>query len=104
MVKFTRASSEISWSTPARCSQRHTPAVAHRPKQRCAVWNRTPNHGGNSRHRQPLVSTYTIAVKTARSSIGAAPPPGGQSRNQRFGQGPQLVRHQLQGQTVSHHT
>jgi hypothetical protein len=41
----------------------------------------TPNEGGRSRQAHPLVSTYTIAVKTWRSGSGAVPPPCGRGWN-----------------------
>ena len=39
-----------------------------------------PNVGGRCRQAQPLVSTYTTAVNTARSSRGAVPPPSSGTR------------------------
>lgn len=59
-------------SSTAWCSRR-TPALAHWPNRRCAVWNGTLNDVGRSRDAHPLVGTYTIAVNTARSSSGAVP-------------------------------
>jgi hypothetical protein len=44
-----------------------------------AVGTVTPNEGGRCRHTHPLVSTNTIAVKIARSSTGALPPPCGRA-------------------------
>ena len=41
----------------------------------------TPSDGGSRRHAHPLVSTYTIAVNTARASAGARPPPCGRGEN-----------------------
>jgi hypothetical protein len=64
-----------SSSSTARCSRRHTPALVQAVNRRCAVAGETPNDGGRCRHAHPLVSTYTTAVKTARSSAGALPPP-----------------------------
>lgn len=50
------------------------------PKRRCAVQNATPNDGCKSRRAQPLVSTHTIAVNTARASSAAVPPPAAAAR------------------------
>jgi hypothetical protein len=51
-----------------------TPSV-QAVSRRCAVAGDTPNDGGRCRHAQPLVSTNTIAMNTARSSTAAVPPP-----------------------------
>jgi hypothetical protein len=82
-ITDVQSSSPRAPSSPstARCSRRHSPALVHCPNRRCTVWNGTPNDGGRSRHAQPLASTYTIAVNTARSSSGAVPPPCGRGRN-----------------------
>jgi hypothetical protein len=64
-----------SRSRTARCSRGHTPALVHAANRRCAVAGETPNDGGRCRQAHPLVSTYTTAVNTARSSNGALPPP-----------------------------
>jgi hypothetical protein len=64
-----------SSSSTARCNRGHSPASVHAWNRRCAVWYETPNSPGRCRHAHPLVSTYTIAVNTARSSTGAVPPP-----------------------------
>jgi hypothetical protein len=76
MTPWLPSSSSTAW-----CTRRQSPALVHWLKRRCAVWNGTPNDGGRSRHAQPLVSTYTIAVNTARASTGAVPPPYGRGRN-----------------------
>ncbi len=60
-----------SWSSTSQCSFSNTPAATHPVNRRCAVGTVTPNEGGRCRHAHPLVSTYTIAVNTARSSAGA---------------------------------
>jgi ABC-type lipoprotein export system ATPase subunit len=52
----------------------HTPAAVQAWKRRCAVGGDT-KLSGRCRHAQPVVSTNTIAVNTARSSIAAVPPP-----------------------------
>ncbi|NIY70764.1 hypothetical protein SMALB_8946 [Streptomyces malaysiensis] len=70
-----------SSSSTARCSRRHRPASVHAVNRRCAVAGDVPNVGGRCRHAQPLVSTYTTAVNTARSSHGAVPPPCGRAAN-----------------------
>src|SRR5437764_3161018 len=70
-----------SSSSTAWCNRRQSPSLVHALKRRCAVWNGTPNDGGRSRQAQPLVSTYTTAVKTARPSSGAVPPPCGRGSN-----------------------
>jgi len=57
-----------------RCSLTHTPASVRACSRRCAVGVDTPKLGGRCRHAQPVVSTNTIAVNTARSA-GAVPPP-----------------------------
>jgi len=64
-----------SWSRTARCSRGHTPALVHAANRRCAVAGETPNDGGKCLQAHPLVSTYTTAANTARSSNGALPPP-----------------------------
>ncbi|GDY52145.1 hypothetical protein SVIO_027680 [Streptomyces violaceusniger] len=53
------------------------PNTRPRPRREPAVRGRrrAPNVGGRCRHAHPLVSTYTTAVNTARSSTGAVPPP-----------------------------
>ena len=68
-------------SRTTRCNRRHRPVLVHSANRRCAVGTVTPNEGGNSRHGHPLVSTYTTAVNTARSSTGARPPPCGRTEN-----------------------
>lgn len=68
-------------SSTAWCNRRHNPALVHSVNLRCAVGTVTPNDGGNNRHGQPLVNTYTTAVNTARSSTGARPPPCGRTTN-----------------------
>lgn len=70
-----------SSSNTARCSLRHNPASVHTANRRCAVAGETPNDSGRNRHAHPLVSTYTTAVNTARSSTGAVPPPCGRDAN-----------------------
>lgn len=65
----------LSSSSIARLISRHNHARVHVVNRRCAVRKSTPKHEGNCRHALPLVTTYTIAVKTARSSTGAVPPP-----------------------------
>lgn len=70
-----------SSSSTARCSRRHRPASVHTVKRRCAVAGDVPNVGGRCRQAQPLVSAYTTAVNTARSSHGAVPPPCGRAAN-----------------------
>lgn len=70
-----------SSSSTARCSRRHRPTSVHTVKRRCAVAEDVPNVGGRCRQSQPLVSTYTTAVNTARSSRGAVPPPCGRAAN-----------------------
>lgn len=60
------------------------PQPSPRPLSEPAMCRRhrvTPNDGGNNRQGQPLVSTYTTAVNTARSSTGARPPPCGRGEN-----------------------
>ena len=47
----------------------------HCPNRRCAVVQFIPDEPGRSGHAHLLVSTYTIAVNTARGSVGAVPPP-----------------------------
>ncbi|SFQ26930.1 hypothetical protein SAMN04489713_125119 [Actinomadura madurae] len=64
-----------SSSSTAWCSRGHSPALVQAVNRRCAVGTLTPNSPGRCRHAHPLVSTYTIAVNTARSSTGAVPPP-----------------------------
>lgn len=64
-----------SSSSTARCRRRHTPAWVHSWNRRCAVGTLTPNDGGICRQEQPLVSTNTIAVNTARSPALRRPPP-----------------------------
>ena len=70
-----------SSSSTARCNRRQSPASVHTVNRRCAVGTLTPNEGGSIRHAQLLVSTNTTAVNTARSSIGAVPPPCGRGLN-----------------------
>lgn len=70
-----------SSSSTARCSLRHSPASVHAVNRRCAVADEKPNESGRYRHAHPLVSTYTTAVNTARSSTGAVPPPCGREAN-----------------------
>lgn len=53
------------------------PGRIHTVKHRCAVGTLTLNWSGSIRHAQPLVSTYTTAVNTARWSTGVVPPPCG---------------------------
>lgn len=62
-----------SSSSTARCERRHRPASVHTVKRRCAVAGDVANVGGRCRQAQPLVSAYTTAVNTARSSHGAGP-------------------------------
>ena len=69
MSPWAPSSSKTAW-----CIRRHSPALVHRVNRRCAVGTVTPNDAGSRRHGQPLVSTNTIAVNTARSSTGAVPP------------------------------
>ena len=64
-------------SSTARCSFGHSPAPVQSWNRRCAVGTETPNEGGRCRHAHPVVSTYTIAVNTARSGTAATPPPCG---------------------------
>ncbi len=66
---------EPSSSSTARCTRRHSPDRVHSVNRRCAVGTFTPKLGGRCRHAQPLVSTNTIAVNTARSSTRGIPPP-----------------------------
>lgn len=69
-------------SSTAWCSRRHEPAGVHSVNRRCAVSTVTPKFGGRCHHAQPLVSTNTIAVntaRTARSSTRDIPPPAGVS-------------------------
>lgn len=73
--------SDPSSSSTAQCSRRQNPALVQSVNRRCAVGTVTPNDGGNSRHGQPLVNTYTIAVNTVRSSTGSVPPPYGRGSN-----------------------
>ncbi len=70
-----------SSSSTALCRRRHKPASVHTLNRRCAVGTVTPNEGGSIRHAQPLVSTNTTAVNTARSSTGVVPPPCGRGVN-----------------------
>lgn len=70
-----------SSSSTARCERRHRPASVHTVKRRCAVAGDVANVGGRCRQVQPLVSAYTTAVNTARSSHGAGPPPCGRAAN-----------------------
>lgn len=70
-----------SSSNAARCSRRHRPTPVHTVERRRAVAEDVPNVGGRCRQAQPLVSTYTTAVNTARSSRGAVPPPCGRAAN-----------------------
>ncbi len=70
-----------SSSRTVRCSRRHRPASVQTVNRRCAVGTVTPNDGGSIRHAQPLVSTNTTAVNTARSSTGAVPPPWARGSN-----------------------
>lgn len=64
-----------SSSSTARRRRRHTPAWVHSCNRRCAVGTLTPNDGGICRQEQPLVSTNTITVNTARSPALRRPPP-----------------------------
>ncbi len=70
-----------SSSSTAWCSLGHNPARVQAVNRRCAVGADTPNSAGRCRHAHPLVSTYTIAVNTARSSTGPVPPPCRRGRN-----------------------
>ena len=70
-----------SSSRTALWSRRHSPIRVHAVNRRWAVAGETPNVSGRCRQAQPLVSTYTIAVNTARSSQGAVPPPCGRELN-----------------------
>jgi hypothetical protein len=70
-----------SRSRTARCKRGHTPALVQAANRRCAVAGETPNDGGRCRQAHPLVSTYTTAVNTARSSSGALPPPWRRGEN-----------------------
>lgn len=56
-----------SSSSTAWCIRRQSPASVYSVKVRCAVGAVTPNDGGRCRQAQPLVSTNTIAVNTARA-------------------------------------
>jgi hypothetical protein len=56
-------------------SSSHSPTRVQPVKRRCAVEPVTPNSPGNCRQAHPLVSTYTIAVNTSRSSSDAVPRP-----------------------------
>ncbi len=71
----SRSPARPSRSRIARCNASNTPASAHTMNRRCAVGTLTPNDGGRCLQAQPLVNTNTTAVKTARSSAGAVPPP-----------------------------
>ncbi len=66
-----------SSSRTARCNRLQSPASVQAENRRCAVAGDTSNVSGRCRHAHPLVSTYTTAVNTARSSHGAVPPPCG---------------------------
>jgi hypothetical protein len=70
-----------SSSRTARWRRRHSPARVHAVNRRCSVAGETPNVSGRCRQAHPLVSTYTTAVNTARSSHGAVPPPCGRELN-----------------------
>lgn len=70
-----------SSSSTARCSLRHNPASVHTLNRRCAVAGETPKDSGKCRQVHPLVSTYTTAANTARSSTGSVPPPCGRETN-----------------------
>lgn len=82
------------------------PQPRSRPRnRRCAVCGDTSEPGGRCRHAQPVVSTNTITLNTARSSIGAVPPPwrrGTKPRYQRLDHLPQRVRNQPQRQRLNH--
>ncbi|GAB7028676.1 hypothetical protein JCM4914_01370 [Streptomyces platensis subsp. malvinus] len=79
-VRSTSSRAPSSFST-ARRSRRHRPASVRTVKRRCAAAGDVPEVGGKCRQAQPLVSAYTTAVNTARSSHGAVPPPGGRAAN-----------------------
>src|SRR4051812_352902 len=85
-----------SSSSTAWCKRPHSPASVHAENRRWAVAGETPNVSGRYRQAQPLVSTYTTAVNTPRSSTGAVPPPCGrrERRQQRSNEHPQFVRNQ----------
>ncbi len=70
-----------SWSRPAPWSLPHTPAADQSRNRRAAVGHDTPNDGGSIRHEHPVVTTYTIAVNTTRSSSPVVPPPCGRATN-----------------------
>lgn len=70
-----------SSSSTTRCSRRPNPALVHTVNRRCAVAGETSKESGRYRHAQPLVSAYTTAVNTARSSAGAVPPSCGRFVN-----------------------
>lgn len=70
-----------SSSKTARWIRGHKPSLVHSVNRRCAVGTLTPKDGGRCRHAHPLVNTNTIAVNTARSSVGALPPPCGRTAN-----------------------
>lgn len=98
-----------SSSSTARCGRHHSPVSVHTVNRRCAVAGETPNESGGYRHAHPLVSTYTMAVNTTRSSTGAVPPPCGRDVN--FGDNGAVSSHSSSGTsrrdrsapTVQHH-
>src|SRR5574340_545956 len=91
----SRSPAAPSRSRTSRCSFSNTPARAQEVNRRCAVGTVTPNEGGRSRQAHPLVSTYTTAVNTARSSTGADPPPCGRGVN--FGISGAAISHNSSG-------
>lgn len=84
-----------SRSSTSRCRFSNTPARTQAVKRRWAVGTVTPNDGGRCRQAQPLVNTNTIAVNTARSSIGALPPPCG--RDAKRGMSGSAISHNASG-------
>lgn len=70
-----------SSSSAAPYRRRQSPASVQAVNRLCALAGETPKEPGNICQAHPLVSTYTTAVNTARSSTGAVPPPCGRDLN-----------------------
>jgi hypothetical protein len=79
-MDHSRSSSSCPRATTASSAACHRPALVHSVNRRCAVGTATPKDGGSRCHGQPLITTKTIAVHTARSSARARPPPCGRDR------------------------
>jgi len=74
-VEFANAPEQVEHLTLQ--SLEH-PSRTEALNRRCAV-GAHPNDGGRCRPEDPLVSTYTIPVNTARSAVGTLPPPSGRA-------------------------